>query len=50
MATDKNAMNPFEVETAWGKLPQGEFARMIGAGDPNEITADAPVGHEELSD
>lgn len=41
----------FEIDPHWGAMPEGELARLIGAGDPNEITAGpTPAGHEELGE
>lgn len=35
------ATESIAVDTHWGLVPEGEAARLIGAGDPNEIAAGA---------
>jgi hypothetical protein len=41
----------FDLDPHWGALPKGELARLLGAGDPKEITSGpTPIGHEELGE
>jgi hypothetical protein len=52
MTDTKNyASTAFAYDPHWGALPKGELARLIGAGDENEVVNEKnPVGHKELGE